>query len=151
MRNVRKGTEKRSICSALALSVNKFSTQVESMEQADLETVLACVMMACVVPLSVSRTFRTDGRQLALLPALRTVRELAQVTCLKSERKQHRNVSCQHWAQRAPSIRGGAAAVLCMLRNSCPRDGTTSVPVGRGWRPAFSSFWTMADRRCAQR
>ena len=42
-----------------------------------------------------SRTFRTDGRQLALLPALRTVRELAQATCLKSERKQHRNVSCQ--------------------------------------------------------
>ena len=50
VRNVRKGTEKRSVCSALALSVNKFSTRVESMEQADLETVLACVMMACVVP-----------------------------------------------------------------------------------------------------
>ena len=88
MRNVRKGTEQRSVCSALALSVHKFSTRVESMEQADLETVLACVMMACVVPLSVSRTFRTDGRQLALLRALRTVRELAQVICLKSEQGQ---------------------------------------------------------------
>ena len=91
MRNVRNGTEQRSVCSALALSVHKVSRRVESMEQAGLETVLACVLMACAVPLSASRTFRTDGRQLALLRALRIVRELAQVTCLKSEQDSETN------------------------------------------------------------